>query len=140
MVDVDKKSELLIEVINLVETSEHMFMNWIITEDETWLEDRATIDEIRKRKQIELQKEEDSQLHCINKHLFSDFKRAQELGDKEWRDGNKEKALENYNDAKVLLNIFYKRNFQEETKEDKEIKKSFWSRFERREENGKGNI
>ena len=116
MPDISISSELLPLVINLVETSEHMFMNWVISGDETWLDDRANIDEIRKEKQIELQKEEPTQLHCTNKHMFSDFKRLQELGDKYWREGDKQKALKEYNHAKSILEIFYKRNFQEEPK------------------------
>lgn len=117
--DIDLKSEQLPLCMNLVETSEHMFFNWLITGDETWLEDRALVDEIRKEEQNELQKQEQSQLHCTNKHLFSDIKRLIEVGDKLWRDNKRKEALIKYNNSKKLLEIFYKRNFSQEQPKEK---------------------
>lgn len=116
MPDVDILSDMFISVANLVEMESHAQMSYFMTQDKKWLEIKNKISKIRQRQQRELEKEENSQLHCFNKHIFSGIIRSWEVADKYFRNNEKEKSMEFYKESQNLLEIFYQLNFSEEPK------------------------
>jgi len=114
MPDIDIKSDLLFGVMNLIEIEEHCHGSFITTNDERFLEIKNLASELRKKYTPKIEKEENSQLHCINKHLLSASFRLWEVGDKHWRDGDSKIAIECYKDSSKLLNKFVQENWKDD--------------------------
>lgn len=111
MTDVEKKSDLLIGVMNLIEAEMHSHFSYFSANDDDWIDVKDFIRKLRSKYQSEVERDEDSQLHCWNKHILSASFRLMETGDKELTEGDKEKAKEYYEDSYRLLNAFYYMNW-----------------------------
>ena len=114
MPDVDLKSDLLLAVMNLIEAETHVRFSYLSTNKDTYLDilDRLRVTRTKYMKLIEM--EEDSQLHCTNKHILSSAFRLFEVGDKYLSFKEIEKAKDCYQDGYELLEIFVNSNWKEE--------------------------
>lgn len=125
--DIDVKSDLLMGLMNLIEAEHHARFSWYSTRDKSWLTRLNNLRIMRSKIMPELEKEEDSQLHCYNKHLLSATFRFWEVGDKFLADGNMDDAIEQYNNGFALLEEFITTNILGE-----EEQKSFLEKIKRR--------
>lgn len=110
MPDIDVKSDLLMALMNLIESEHHARFSWYSTGKEEWLDRLNDKREMRAEIMKDLEREEDSQLHCYNKHILSACFRFWEVGDKYLSDGDKKNAILNYNRAFKLLEEFIATN------------------------------
>lgn len=130
MPDIDVKSDLLIALMNLIEAEHHARFSWYSTRNEEWLTRLNHKREMRSEIMKEIEKEEDSQLHCYNKHILSACFRFWEVGDKYLSENNNPRAILFYDKGFELLEEFIATNIlnQEETKSFLEkIKRRFLS-------------
>lgn len=99
-------------VMNLIQMEEHCQMSYTTTNNQIWLERKERASKLRQKYQEKLEKQEQSgQLHCFNKHTLSSAFRAWEIGDKHWRNSEKDEAIECYNDCTSLMNEFSNANW-----------------------------
>lgn len=110
MPDIDVKSDLLMALLNLIEAEHHARFSWYSTGKTEWLDRMNDKRIVRADIMRDLEREEDSQLHCYNKHILSACFRFWEVGDKFLSDGLKEKAILNYNRGFKLLEEFVSTN------------------------------
>ena len=92
MPDIDQKSDLLLAVMNLGEMELHAHFSYIMTQDVSWLDLKNQSRELRTKYMALLEREENSQLHCFNKHCLSASFRLMEVGDKNLQEGKKESS------------------------------------------------
>lgn len=119
MPDISIQSDLLIGVMNLIEMEHHARLSWLSTNDQEWKEKLSFAFELRSKYMKLLEREEDSQLHCWNKHELSSAFRLFEVGDKYLRNGEDGKAEDCYRDAYNLIGQFIKDNWSEKKENEK---------------------
>ena len=131
MADIDKKSDLLVGVMNLIEMENHAHFSFLMTKDVKWVKLKDEIRKMRTKYMKEIEKEEDSQLHCFNKHTLSAMFRLIEVGDKCLSEGQEQLAINYYNDSYNLLEMFYNLNLNEQKGPEKKVitNKSFFTQL-----------
>lgn len=118
MPDVDWKSDLLIAVMNLIEKEHHARFSWHMTGDIQYLH-KVKKCAIKRAKYMQfLEVERPTQDHCYNKHGLSAGFRFIEVGDKLFRDGREEEALEMYKDGFDEFDEFIENNMEQLSKEE----------------------
>lgn len=127
MPDIDVKSDLLIGLMNLIEAEHHARFSWYSTKKEEWLIRLNHKRALRAEIMHEIEREEDSQLHCYNKHILSACFRFWEVGDKYLSDNNTARAIYFYEKGFELLEEFITTNIL-----DQEESKSFLEKIKRR--------
>lgn len=127
MPDIDVKSDLLMALMNLIEAEHHARFSWYSTKNPEWLVRLNHKREMRAGIMAQLEREEDSQLHCYNKHILSATFRFWEVGDKYLADGDQENAIIEYNRGFELLEEFISANILGQEKA-----KSFLENIKRR--------
>ena len=110
MVDISIKSEILMIVLNTIEAEHHARFSYLSTKNEIWLDRLLEMRKLRAKYMALIEKEEDSQKHCYQKHLLSCVFRLFETGDK-YLEEDRKKAKECYEDADRLLEVFIKDNW-----------------------------
>ena len=121
--DISLKSDLLFAVMNFIEMENHARFSYLSTNNENWLKQLNKVRELRAKYFKEIEKEEDSQRHCFNKHTLSAVFRLFECGDKSLSQNESERAKMFYNDGYDLLGDFITNNWMEQEKEKKEENK-----------------
>ena len=114
MPDIPYQSDLLLGVMNLLESEHHARFSFLSTNNEKWLDELEFSGKLRAKYMKLLEKEEDSQLHCYCKHILSASFRFFEVGDKFLRNGERDKAVEYYYDGLACLERFFNLNFTDE--------------------------
>ncbi len=105
--DLSAGEDLSIGIMNLISIEEHLFFSGGKTGDVKYYN---LLDEVRKLRVSllkEIIKEYNGEVWCISKHLLAASMRIMEVGTKELKKGNKEKAFDYFNKAYDLYNVFW---------------------------------
>ena len=107
-------SDTIMLIANLAEAEAHARFNYLSTGKEEYLLHLDIFRKKRSKYMSLIEKEEESQLHCQNKHTLSAMFRCFEVGDKFLSSKDIEKAKDCYQDGYELLEIFVNSNWKEE--------------------------
>src|SRR3990167_716115 len=105
--DLSSGEDLSIGIMNLISIEEHLFFTSQKTKDKKYLE---LLDEVRRmRTELlkEIIKDYEGEVWCISKHLLAASMRLMEVGTKELKKGNKEKALGLFEKSYKLYSLFW---------------------------------
>lgn len=130
MGDVTVLSDLMWGVANLIEAETHARFSFLSTSDKKYLDALNKLRNIRAEYMHKLEKEENSQLHCLNKHTLSGAFRLFEVGDKYLAEGKEGEASECYKDGDKLLEIFFNLNIEMPVQEKRGFIESMFSKKE----------
>lgn len=105
--DLSSGEDLSVGVMNLIGIEEHLFFTYGKTKNKQYID---LLDEIR-RMRIELMKElikdYEGEVYCISKHLLAASMRLMEVGTKELKKGDKEKAIKMFDKSYQLYSLFW---------------------------------
>jgi hypothetical protein len=105
--DLSSGEDLSIGIMNLISIEEHLFYTSQKTKDKKYME---LLDEIR-RMRTELMKEiikdYEGEVWCISKHLLAASMRVMEVGTKELKKGEKQKAWSLFDKSYKLYSLFW---------------------------------
>jgi len=105
--DLSSGEDLSIGIMNLISIEEHLFFTSQKTKDRKYL---VLLDEVRKMR-TDLLKEiitdYEGEIWCIGKHLLAASMRLMEVGTKELKKGNKDKAWELFDKSYKLYSLFW---------------------------------
>src|SRR3989337_4104598 len=114
--DLSSGEDLSIGVMNLISIEEHLFYTSQKTKDRKYLD---LLDEIRRmRTELlkEIIKDYEGEVWCISKHLLAASMRVMEVGTKELKKGNKEKAWDLFEKSYQLYSLFWGLNLSSDKK------------------------
>ncbi len=105
--DLSSGEDLSVGIMNLIGIEEHLFFSYNKTKNKQYID---LLDEIR-RMRIELMKElikdYEGEVYCISKHLLAASMRLMEVGTKELKKGDKEKANKMFENSYKLYSLFW---------------------------------
>ncbi len=105
--DLSSGEDLSVGIMNLIGIEEHLFFSYNKTKNKQYID---LLDEIR-RMRIELMKElikdYEGEVYCISKHLLAASMRLMEVGTKELKKGDKEKATKMFENSYKLYSLFW---------------------------------
>ncbi|MCX6706009.1 MAG: hypothetical protein NTV24_02780 [Candidatus Woesebacteria bacterium] len=105
--DLSSGEDLSIGIMNLISIEEHLFFSAQKTGKKEYLN---LLDEVRKMR-VELLKEiikdYEGEVWCISKHLLAASMRLMEVGTKELKKGDKEKATKMFENSYKLYSLFW---------------------------------
>ena len=105
--DLSSGEDLSIGVMNLISIEEHLFYTSQKTKDKKYLD---LLDEVRRmRTELlkEIIKDYEGEVWCISKHLLAASMRIMEVGTKELKKNNKEKAWDLFDKSYKLYSLFW---------------------------------
>src|SRR3990170_6138085 len=105
--DLSSGEDLSIGVMNLISIEEHLFYTSQKTKDRKYLD---LLDEIRRmRTELlkEIIKDYEGEVWCISKHLLAASMRVMEVGTKELKKGDKDKAWNLFDKSYKLYSLFW---------------------------------
>lgn len=105
--DLSSGEDLSIGIMNLISIEEHLFFSAQKTGKKGYLE---LLDEVRKmRTELlkEIIKDYEGEVWCISKHLLAASMRLMEVGTKELKKGDKEKANKMFENSYKLYSLFW---------------------------------
>lgn len=105
--DLSSGEDLSIGVMNLVSIEEHLFFTAQKTQDSKYLDLLNEVRLMRTELMKELIKDYEGEVWCISKHLLAASMRMMEVGTKELKKGNKDKAWELFTKSYKLYNLFW---------------------------------
>ena len=110
--DLSSGEDLSVGIMNLIGIEEHLFFSYNKTKNKQYID---LLDEIR-RMRIELMKElikdYEGEVYCISKHLLAASMRLMEVGTKELKKKNKEKAEKMFENSYKLYSLFWGLNIK----------------------------
>lgn len=105
--DLSSGEDLSIGIMNLISIEEHLFYTSQKTKDKKYL---VLLDEVRRmRTELlrEIIKDYEGEVWCISKHLLAASMRIMEVGTKELKKGNKDKAWSLFDKSYKLYSLFW---------------------------------
>jgi len=105
--DLSSGEELSVGIMNLIGIEEHLFFSYNKTNNKQYLD---LLDEIRRMRinlMKELIKDYEGEVYCISKHLLAASMRLMEVGTKELKRGDKEKAKQMFGNSYKLYSLFW---------------------------------
>jgi len=105
--DLSSGEDLSIGIMNLISIEEHLFFTSQKTKDKKYLD---ILDEVRLMRTDllkEIIKDYEGEVWCISKHLLSASMRLMEVGTKELKKHNKEKAWDLFSKSYKLYSLFW---------------------------------
>src|SRR3970282_479538 len=105
--DLSSGEDLSIGIMNLISIEEHLFYTSQKTKDKKYLD---LLDEVRRMRTDLLKdiiKDYEGEVWCISKHLLAASMRVMEVGTKELKTGNKEKAWNLFEKSYQLYSLFW---------------------------------
>lgn len=105
--DLSSGEDLSIGIMNLISAEEHLFFTSQKTKEEKYLNFLNEVRQMRTDLMREIVKEPEGEVWCISKHLLSASMRLMEVGTKELKKGNKEKAEDLFEKAYKLYSLFW---------------------------------
>src|SRR3990167_8448177 len=90
--DLSSGEDLSIGIMNLISIEEHLFYTSQKTKDKKYLELLNEVRKMRTELMKEIIKDYEGEVWCISKHLLAASMRVMEVGTKELKKGNKDKA------------------------------------------------
>ena len=127
--DLFSGEDLSIGVMNLISIEEHLFFTLNKTKDNKYLDLLNEIRLMRTELLREIIKDYEGEVWCISKHLLAASMRVMEVGTKELKKNNKEKAAKLFEKSYQLYSLFWGLNLgvvstkdiRSNTKDDEEI-------------------
>src|SRR4030042_2252734 len=127
--DLSSGEDLSIGIMNLISIEEHLFYTSQKTKDKKYID---LLDEVRKmRTELlkEIIKDYKGEVWCISKHLLAASMRVMEVGTKELKKGNKDKAWDLFDKSYKLYSLFWGLNLEvvgtKDVKQDNEEEVKF---------------
>jgi len=105
--DLSSGEDLSVGIMNLIGIEEHLFFSYNKTNNKQYLD---LLDEIRRMRinlMKELIKDYEGEVYCISKHLLAASMRLMEVGTKELKGGDKEKAKQMFGNSYKLYSLFW---------------------------------
>ena len=117
--DLSSGEDLSIGIMNLISIEEHLFFTSQKTKDKKYLD---LLNEVRKMRTDllrEIIKDYEGEVWCISKHLLAASMRVMEVGTKELKKGNKDKAADLFEKSYQLYSLFWGLNLSSDKKVSK---------------------
>ncbi|KKR13886.1 MAG: hypothetical protein UT40_C0008G0010 [Candidatus Woesebacteria bacterium GW2011_GWA1_39_21b] len=133
--DLSSGEDLSIGVMNLISIEEHLFFTSQKTKDRKYMD---LLDEVRRmRTELlkEIIKDYEGEVWCISKHLLAASMRIMEVGTKELKKGDKDKAWNLFDKSYKLYSLFWGLNLgvvstkDVKQRSDGEVKSSVFSKL-----------
>ncbi len=105
--DLAKEQELSIAVMNLISIEEHLAFTISKCKKKEYIEIYNEVRKLRSKYLAKLVKNKDGETWCISKHLLAATARLFETGVKYANDGQKDDAMEYFNDAIETYQLFW---------------------------------
>lgn len=105
--DLSSGEDLSIGIMNLISIEEHLFFTSQKTGGKKYLDLLNEVRKMRTELLKEIIKDYEGEVWCISKHLLASSMRVMEVGTKELKKGNKEKAEELFEKAYKLYSLFW---------------------------------
>ena len=105
--DLSSGEDLSIGVMNLISIEEHLFYTSQKTNDKKYLDLLNEVRLMRTQLMREIIKDPEGELWCTSKHLLAASMRVMEVGTKELKKGNKDKAWELFDKSYKLYSLFW---------------------------------
>jgi hypothetical protein len=105
--DLSSGEDLSIGVMNLISVEEHLFYTSQKTKDDKYLDLLNEVRVIRTELLKEIIKDYEGEVWCISKHLLAASMRLMEVGTKELKKGDKEKAWKLFDKSYKLYSLFW---------------------------------
>jgi len=111
--DLSSSEDLSIGIMNLISIEEHLFFTSQKTGKEDYLNLLNEVRLMRTQLLREIIKDSEGEVWCISKHLLAASMRVMEVGTKELKKGNKEKAWDLFEKSYKLYSLFWGLNLKE---------------------------
>lgn len=105
--DLSSGEDLSIGIMNLIAIEEHLFFTAQKTKNPKYLELLNEVRSLRTELLKDIIKEYEGEVWCISKHLLAASMRLMEVGTKELKKGNKEKAKDLFEKSYKLYSLFW---------------------------------
>lgn len=105
--DLSSGEDLSIGIMNLISIEEHLFYTSQKTKDKKYLELLNEVRTMRTNLLKEIIKDYEGEVWCISKHLLAASMRIMEVGTKELKKGNKDKAWDLFDKSYKLYSLFW---------------------------------
>lgn len=105
--DLSSGEDLSIGIMNLISIEEHLFYTSQKTKDKKYLDLLNEIRKMRTELMKEIIKDYEGEVWCISKHLLSSSMRLMEVGTKELKKGDKDKAWGLFDKSYKLYSLFW---------------------------------
>lgn len=106
-IDLSSGEDLSIGIMNLISIEEHLFFTYNKTKNEKYMDLLNEVRAMRTELLKEIIKDYEGEVWCISKHLLASAMRLLEVGTKELKKGNKEKAKDLFDKAYKLYSMFW---------------------------------
>lgn len=127
--DLSSGEDLSIGIMNLISIEEHLFYTSQKTKDRSYLDLLNEVRVMRTELLKEIIKDYKGEVWCISKHLLSASMRLMEVGTKELKKNDQNKAWEMFEKSYKLYSLFWGLNLGivggKDTKRDNEYKLNF---------------
>lgn len=114
--DLSSGEDLSIGIMNLISIEEHLFYTSQKTKNKKYLDLLNEIRLMRTELMREIIKDYEGEVWCISKHLLSASMRVMEVGTKELKKGNKNKAWKLFEKSYQLYTLFWGLNLSKNDK------------------------
>jgi len=115
-IDLSSGEDLSIGIMNLISIEEHLFYTSQKTKNKKYLDMLNEIRKMRTELMKEIIKDYEGEVWCISKHLLSSSMRLMEVGTKELKKGEKEKAWKLFEKSYQLYTLFWGLNLSKNEK------------------------
>lgn len=105
--DLSSGEDLSIGIMNLISIEEHLFYTSQKTKDKKYLDILNEVRVMRTELLKDIIKDYEGEVWCISKHLLSASMRLMEVGTKELKKNNKDKAWELFEKSYKLYSLFW---------------------------------
>ena len=127
--DLSSGEDLSIGIMNLISIEEHLFYTFNKTKDDKYIDLLNEIRKMRTDLMREIIKDYEGEVWCISKHLLAASMRVMEVGTKELKKGDKNKAQSLFEKSYQLYSLFWGLNLgvvstkdvERNTKDEEEI-------------------
>lgn len=118
-IDLSSGEDLSIGIMNLISIEEHLFYTSQKIKDKKYLNMLNEVRLMRTDLMKEIVKDPEGEIWCISKHLLASSMRLMEVGTKELKKGEKEKAWKLFEKSYQLYSLFWGLNLANGTKSPK---------------------
>lgn len=106
-IDLSSGEDLSIGIMNLISIEEHLFFTYNKTKSSKYLKLLNEIRKMRTELMREIIKDYEGEVWCISKHLLAASMRIMEVGTKELKKGDDEKAKKLFQKSYELYSLFW---------------------------------
>jgi len=108
LVDLTTEEDAMFAAMNLISLEEHLFMTYVKTKKDIYLELHDEIRKLRREIMEKLVKNTEGELWCVSKHLLSVAMRLKEVADKVKDEKFRKKLYESSYDMLKIFKLLHK--------------------------------